>query len=171
MRKTFRMICDNYDRWRRWDGPTRESCIRKMERVCARMAVEECKVNGINQTFTDRRFRDRYSAICSRVLSNLDPFGSVNSLYLIDGLIDGNIDPCAVADMGSGDLCPAANEAERAMILLRRTQKPQMKCSREHKCKRCGKTETTFRDYQARAGDEGSTVSIKCIHCNNVWRM
>lgn len=37
-------------------------------------------------------------------------------------------------------------------------------------CGKCKKKECTFYELQTRAGDEASTIFIRCINCGNSWR-
>lgn len=173
MRTHFDNICSQYPPWFQQPLEKRETLARRMERNCFEVVINESQRDGIDRLFTEKKFVDRYSSICSRVLANLNISGSVgnSSEYLLDGLISGSVDAYKVAEMDSYDLCPDASRIEREEIALRRKQKATEKVSRAHTCKKCGGNETIFLEYQARAADEGSSHSIKCVNCEFVWRM
>jgi DNA-directed RNA polymerase subunit M/transcription elongation factor TFIIS len=38
-------------------------------------------------------------------------------------------------------------------------------------CGKCKKNRCTFYEKQIRSGDEGMTIFIRCLNCNNRWRM
>ncbi len=170
IRCRFAIICDRYPRWAALPVNDRERLVRHIERSCFTLAVNECTIAGINRVFTEARFVARYSAICSKVLANLDTTGSVGSTYLIDRIITGTVDPLTVADMGSIDLCPAASKEEREMIERRQGAKTELKVSRAYTCSKCHGNETIPIKYQSRAADEDSSTSIKCVTCGNRWR-
>lgn len=166
----FEEICAKHIGWDIMAQIDRETLIRRMERSCFKATVTSCTLDGVDRLFTDKRFVQRYCANCSRVMANLDPTSSVGSLYLLDHILRGDIDPYNVADLVSKDLCPDASKAEREEIALRMTVKTPMKVSRAYKCRKCGGQETVFIEFQARSADEASTKSIKCVGCEYVWR-
>lgn len=170
IRLAFDAICMTHPAWAELPYDTREMYLRRMERSCFNVTVHSCILEGINRLFTDKKFIQRYSTICSRVMANLDPAGSVGSNKLIPKLLAGEIDPYKIAELTSKDLCPEASKAERDDIELRQKQKSQGKVSRAYTCRKCGGQETIPIEYQARALDEGSSYSIKCVNCEFVWR-
>jgi len=91
--------------------------------------------------------------------------------YLLDNIIAGKISPADVAFMSSAELNPQANESQRQEVELRLTQKINRKISRAHVCRKCHANETIGIEYQSRANDELSSVSIKCVNCDHVWRL
>ncbi len=166
----FREVCEKAPCWHELPYERRAAIIRRAERNCFEVAINECQAAGINRTFTEPRFIERYSSVCYKVLSNLDIAGPVSSSYLIEGLIAGTIDPYTVAEQSSATLCPAANEQERATIERRQNQVAAVKVSRLYTCSKCGANETIPIKYQGRAADEDCSISIRCVHCSFVWR-
>ena len=173
MLRRFEDVCRRCERWRGLPSETQSTLIRRMERNCFEVAIDICRREKINRTFTEKRFLERYSGACSRVLSNLDVIASgatPSSTYLIDGLINGTIDAYHVAEMTVAELNPASDQGIRDTIALRLQQKAINKVSRAFRCGRCGENSTVFVKYQARAADEDDTKSIKCVACGHVWR-
>lgn len=170
IRKTFMDICAQCPKWTTVDAARRDTLVRHMERSCFEVTIKSCTARGVDRLFSDARFLDCYSQNCARVLSNLDAGGSVGSDYLIKELLDGRVDAYDVATLYSTELCPNASVAERKEIELRRAQKVERKVSRIYTCHKCGDNRTVMIEYQARAADEASTWSIKCITCDYVWR-
>jgi DNA-directed RNA polymerase subunit M/transcription elongation factor TFIIS len=162
--------CANYPAWETTDKERRESIVRRIERNCFATAIHESKIDGVNRSFHDKKFVDRYSAICFKVLANIDAKSCVGSTYLIDELINGNIDECVVAELPSVALCPEASASEREEIRIRSEQKIVQKVSTAYVCYKCKENKTVFLEYQSRAADECSTKSIKCVNCGYVWR-
>ena len=170
MRARFNEVCSKYSGWVKLSAEKQETIVRRMERNCFEVTINSCITDGIDRLFTEKKFVDRYSVNCSRVLSNLDTDGSVGSTYLIENVIKGIVDPYVIAELNSKDLCPEASRAEREEIELRQNQKVHNKVSHAYTCRKCGGKETLPIEYQGRASDEASNLSIKCIQCEYVWR-
>lgn len=75
-----------------------------------------------------------------------------------------------LSEMTADELHPEVNEELKKEIKIRQEQKSISKVSRTYYCRKCKNNETIIVEYQARAADECSSQSIKCIHCGFVWR-
>lgn len=170
IRDRIDLICAQYTPWTLLDPIWRATLVRRLERGCFEVVIAESISDGINRLFTERKFVDRYSAICGRVMANLDVTGSVGSSHTIDLLLANSIDPHDVATMSSFTLCPQSSNTIRREISIRQNQKVIEKVSRAHHCYKCGGNETIPLEYQSRAADESSSYSIKCVICGYVWR-
>ena len=171
MRAAFAEACSHHPAWATVPAEQRETLIRRIERNCLEVTIASCVRDGIDRLYTEKKFVDRYSAECSRVIANLDPDSSVGSPQLLDKLIAEEINPHTIAKMSSYELCPEASRALREDIELRQKQKSLNKVSRAHTCRKCKNNETIKMEYQGRAADESNSHSIKCVHCEYVWRM
>lgn len=160
--------CEKYPPWSILKQDKKDTLIRRMERNCFEVTINQCIIDGIDRLFTNRKFVERYSSICFRVSSNL-----TNSKFLMDGLIAGKVDPYKIAEMTSCDLCPEASIQERKTIEVRQKQKIPMKVSHAYICSKCKGNETVYIEYQSRAADEASSKSVRCIQegCGWVWRI
>lgn len=170
MRDTFEQVCLSNPEWLELAAQKRDAFVRRIERSCFEVTINSCIEDGIDRLFGEKKFVERYSSNCSRVMSNLYKEGSVGGNYLIGCLISGKIDPYNIASLPPRDLCPAASATERAEIELRQNQKFVNKVSRAYICRKCNGNETIPIEFQARSSDEGSTYSIKCVNCEFVWR-
>lgn len=173
IRQVIAEVCEKYAPWMQQDQPTREYLVVNLEKGCLNLAYYQCKNNKIPPAFDSRKpwFTERYSAVCSKLIANLDTHGSVGSSHLIDKLIAGEIRPMAVAEMTSKDMCPEASARERAEIEARLHIKTEIKVSRSYVCRKCNANETELRKYQSRAADEDNTISARCINCGNSWQI
>ncbi len=169
MRVQFDRICGAHGTWAGIKDEDRSTLIRRMERNCFEVTIESCRQDGIDRLFREKKFVNRYSMICGRVLANLDPAGPVTDTNLLDRILSGEIDPYHVAEMSSFELCPQSSKQERHDIHTRQKQKAKKKYSRAHICCKCGGNKTSVREGQTRASDEASTHSIKCKNCSHVW--
>jgi DNA-directed RNA polymerase subunit M/transcription elongation factor TFIIS len=168
IRGLFEEVLNEYPRWANLPKETRDTFIRRMERSCFEVTINTCITDGIDRLFTDKKFVERYSTTYYNLLQNLD-VKSVGS-YLVDGIIDGKFDAYTVADLTNEQMCPSASADLRAEIELRQKQQTKGKVSRAYTCRKCGCNETVYIEFQGRAADEASSLSIKCISCENVWR-
>ena len=171
VRVVLETACANHPLWKNLTADNKETIVRRIERNCFEVTLASCTDDGINRLFTEKKFVERYSTNCNRVIVNIDILSDVGSPYLLDGIIQGKIDPYKVAELESKDLCPDASKFERDEITIRQGQKTELKVSTKYTCRKCLNSETTHREYQGRASDEASSLSIKCIHCENVWRI
>lgn len=171
MRDVLAIACANHPAWADVTDVNKEAIVRRIERNCFEVTLVSCTADGIDRLFTEKKFVERYSINCNRVIVNIDVTSDVTSPYLLDNIIAGNIDSYKVAELESKDLCPDASKVERDEIAVRQCQKADIKVSTKYTCYKCKNNETTQLEYQSRASDESSTLSIKCIHCEYVWRM
>lgn len=170
MREYFESVCATHDGWAQKPKDYRDTIVRRMERGCFEKTIDSCIRDGVDRRWKEKRFKERYSTECYYVLSNLNLVGLASSHYLLDQILQGNIDPSHVAKMSSYDLCPDASQAERDEIDLRRNIKVDIKVSRAYTCAKCGKNETSIRKFQGHASDEDNSLSIKCMGCGHIWR-
>jgi len=165
MLDAFTAVCEKYGEWKAVPQKIRASLIRRMERSCFEYTINTCIIDGIDRLFSESKFVQRYSMNCYRILTNIN-----NNPALIKKIIDGSVVTRKIAELTNYELHPEASEKERAEIKLRQQQKIQSKVSRAYWCKKCEKNETISIEYQAAALDEGTSYSIKCVHCEYVWR-
>lgn len=170
MKDLFHEVCETHKEWKKLPYNLREEKVRRMERSCVRATVEYCESRKITCSFVNNFFVNKYSEYCYLMLANLEKTSPVGSNYFIKNLISNEINPYNVAKLTSIDLCPDASKKIRDDIEERSNQKFDMKVSTTHTCRKCKNNKTIRMEYQARAGDEASSFSIKCINCGHVWR-
>lgn len=156
--------------WAAIDPARRAKICTLIERGCHNRNVEECSRDGIDCKYSDTKFQQRYSAICSRVISNLMPHGVVNSTYLLQQVIAGEVVFNRIAYMESEEMCPAAGKAVRDDLEKRKQQKPVVKFSTARQCNRCGARKTSVAEYCGGGLDEAMKLSIQCLVCEKTWR-
>lgn len=171
MKKLFLEACEKNTQWAQLPLEKRESIIRKIERNCYNGAVAACINDGIDRNFkTGKVFVERYQTNCYKILSNLDIDSSVNSDYLLNSIINEKIDLNNIIELDSYGLCPEASQETRNEINLRKQQKIEQKVSYRYICRKCGHNESIPLEYAPRAADEATSISWKCVKCENTWR-
>jgi len=159
-----------YDGWAELSYEEQMAVIRRIERGCYNKVINQCAACGILCAWTERKFAERYSAECYRIVVNLDPKSSVGSTYLGESILKGAIDANELSNMSNYELNPSCSAAERDEISLRNEQKVEQKVSKAYTCAKCGGKETTMKKYQGRAADEDVNISIRCVNCGAIWR-
>lgn len=168
LRTAFTQCCIG-EEWDKIDEVKQTALVRQMERNCFEVVINDCIQDGIDRIFTDKKFVDRYSAICSRVMSNIK-LSSNTPDCIIRRLMNNELDPYKIAEYSSIELYPSATTDLRDNIQKRSEQKTPDKVSRAHTCYKCGENRTIYQGYQARSADEGESKSILCVGCGYVWR-
>lgn len=168
--QAMKTACSVHMDWAKLPDERKNTIIKLLERECFNKTVDYAIKEGVDRRFIDKQFREKYSLECSRVISNLDP-KFCGSSYLIQKLILGEIKPEDVAHMPTHELCPEANKKLRDEIDLRQKQKIERKVCTSYVCRKCKGNQTVKIEYQARAADEASTLSVKCLLCEYVWRI
>jgi DNA-directed RNA polymerase subunit M/transcription elongation factor TFIIS len=161
---------EHYPGWAEQTAENRVAIARRIERSCYNKVIDQCAAVGVTCAWNERRFTDRYSAECYRIIINIDPTSSIGSKYLGELILAGKIDLNSISNMTNYELNPESSKAERDEINLRNEQKVEIKVSKTNRCAKCGGRETTMIPYQGRAADEDVNISVKCINCNAVWR-
>lgn len=159
--------------WNDLSEDAQNEILSEIERGCYNEAIALAEESGIYCNFDNPAFISQYSLICHRVGAHLDASSLVGITPVLGRILSGELDPVSVARLKSVELYPDASAKLRDDIETRLRQDITPKTSSRYKCKKCGGTETSVREYQSRAGDEASTTSIKCIRegCGHTWRV
>ena len=159
--------------WTDLSDDAKNEILSEIERGCYNKAIESAEESGIYCNFDNPAFVSQYSLVCHRVGAHLDATSAVGPTPVLERILSGEILPASIAGMKSVELYPEASAKLRDDIETRLRQDITPKTSSRYKCKKCGGTETSVREYQSRAGDEASTTSVKCMRegCGHTWRI
>jgi DNA-directed RNA polymerase subunit M/transcription elongation factor TFIIS len=146
------------------------SIVRRIERSCYNAAIHTCEKDHKDRTWDDPVFVARYSALCYKVLANLDNNSTVGSNYLGDMISTNDIDPRAVGELSSATLYPEGSVHERNIIAVRREQKVQEKFSEKYKCSKCYARKCVWFGVQTRGLDEPEDKHCRCLECGHQWK-
>lgn len=139
--------------------------IISMEKSCYGKTIQKSNEDMIYINWDNPKFIYLYQLITSRITKNLDSSSEVNSTYLIDNIIEKNIDVDNVANMSSEELSPGKIINIKQTLELRRNQKLNYKTSSLYTCKNCKSKCCTVRTQQMRSLDEGYTLILNCTIC------
>lgn len=165
-------ICWAYWPWFETPIERQMELVRQIEESCFNAAVADARLSGIQIDFGNKKFVERYSAVCSKVISSIDVLVGYKTDYTISRILSGEFRAADVGTMTSYELYPAASELERAEINIRLEQEPEKKTTKRYTCRKCGGNSAEFREYQALRADESNSHSLKCTNpgCGHVWR-
>lgn len=123
----------------------------------------------IYQSWDNEKFEYLYYLTCNKITKNLDPESEVNSDYLINLIINNQIDIKNIGSMTSENLCPDKSQNIKENLNKRNNQTIKLKTSTLYTCKNCSRKEVSIREYQGRSLDEGSNLSLTCQFCGYNW--
>jgi transcription elongation factor S-II len=117
-----------------------------------------------------------YTTTARKILGNLDPSGHVKNPTLLPRLLSGDIQPEYLATMTHAQMWPEKWTGFIDGELNRRDRWVIVKKDDEHhsdafKCGKCKKSKVTYYSMQTRSGDEPMTNFIRCVNCDNRWRV
>lgn len=163
IRNSLQGLLKTYNNFKSLDDSIQETIIRRLEKGCFEVTINEAQLRNIRRTFENRDFVDIYSSVCYKLMANMDS--------LIDTIVSTKISKIYdIPHMNSFDMNPKATELERKELEIRLSQKVAPKVSKLYKCYKCGKNETISLEYQGKGGDEACSYSIKCVNCEYIWR-
>lgn len=140
-----------------------------IEMSCYLHAIEIAEYELLIPDFNCAQFEQLYRTRVTRITKNLDINSEVGDDYLVNKIIDRDIDISTISKLTPEELSPAKNTRLLEELNARRTQKMSVKVSTLYRCRQCGKNETTVRSVQMRSLDEGETLVISCIFCSYKW--
>lgn len=148
--------------------------VRKIERSCYNRAVAECKRDGEDRFWENELFLNRYSVICNKIMSNMDPTNSVNKdtpnpHFLLQNILNNKINLDTISELTSYELNPQCNESEITTINKRKQIKIDKKVSYLKICSSCHEKKSTYQEFQARSSDEPSNFKYECTNCKHTW--
>lgn len=123
----------------------------------------------IYQSWDNEKFEYLYYLTCNKVTKNLDPDSEVNSEYLINLILNNEIDITQIGSMTSEDLCPDKSINIKENLNLRNNQEIKVKTSTLYTCRNCNHKEVTIKSVQIRALDESASLSLTCQFCKFNW--
>ena len=148
---------------------TKEYIVRNLERGCLNRAIEKARVYNIRGVWSNENFTNLYHSICYKVSSNLDKNSAVNSCYIRDKILDKTYKISEIPNLTSIDLCPQKYEKITQKINKRINLEQKKKYSELYRCRKCKLNQTTTERRYNRSLDEGTNLTIHCIHCGYSW--
>ena len=146
-----------------------DTIIIDIELSCYNSCIKQSNKLLIYINWKNTKFNYLYQLYCNKITKNLDSDSEVGENYLIDKVVNGEIDLKNIADMTSDKLCPTKSENIKQNLILRNSQKLNYKTSTLYTCRNCGKKEVIIRMVQIKSCDEGQSIGLKCVFCAYNW--
>jgi DNA-directed RNA polymerase subunit M/transcription elongation factor TFIIS len=170
----FASACENYEAWNELPIEIQNTKLKQIERSCYNRTVLECKLHGEDRFWENPLFTNKYSIICSKIMSNLDITSIVNvnqsdPSYTISAIINDNISLDTISNLTSYELNPQCSETLVKEISERKLIKLEEKFSERKECPSCHARKTKFTEVQTRSGDEPASIKYTCLNCSKEW--
>jgi DNA-directed RNA polymerase subunit M/transcription elongation factor TFIIS len=162
-------IFQNNKEFKKKSKKSQNNIIIDIELSCYNSTVNRSNELLIYINWDNTKFIYLYQLFCNKITKNLDILSEVGENYLIDKILNDEIDIKNIADMQSDKLCPAKSENIKQKLILRNSQKLNYKTSTLYTCKNCGKKEVIIRMVQIKSCDEGQSIGLKCVFCAYNW--
>jgi DNA-directed RNA polymerase subunit M/transcription elongation factor TFIIS len=140
-----------------------------IEKSCYDATIKKSNELLIYISWENTKFNYQYQLFCNKITKNLDCESEVNSEYLINKIINNEINISNIANMTSDTLCPDKSDLIKQSIQIRNAQKLNYKTSSLYQCRNCKKRSVTIKTVQLRSLDEGNSLSLTCMFCNFTW--
>jgi DNA-directed RNA polymerase subunit M/transcription elongation factor TFIIS len=143
--------------------------IECIENSCLNESLRKSKEYNIICIWTNAHFINVYHSICYNIVANIDVNSEIKSDYLINKIINNEIDINTIANLTGKELCPEKYKTISKKINERFNTEQVIKYSELFFCKKCKRNQTTTERVQNRSNDEGSSFHVTCLFCNNKW--
>jgi DNA-directed RNA polymerase subunit M/transcription elongation factor TFIIS len=108
------------------------------------------------------------------IFTNIDPKCCIKNTYLLDKILDRSIPIEEIPEMTPQKIFPehwkALQDKQKAQDEFLYLKKPEA-ATDEFKCSKCKQRKCTYYELQTRSIDEPMTKFIRCLVCENRWRM
>lgn len=162
-------ICEENTKFKDIIKKRQDNIIIEIEKSLYNATIKKSNEQMIYINWDNSNFTYQYQLLCNKITKNLDINSEVNSSYLMDTIIDNNIDISTIAEWTSDKLCPEKSDKIKQNIQARNSQKLNYKTSSLYTCKNCRKKSVTLHEYQGRSLDEGTNLSAECTFCKFKW--
>jgi DNA-directed RNA polymerase subunit M/transcription elongation factor TFIIS len=147
----------------------KECIIKYLERGCLNRAIESAKIYNIRCIWSNEKFVNLYHSICYKIAVNIDTNSCIKSDYILNKILNDDVDPLKIANMSSKDLCPKKYEKIEEKMQKRNNLERKIKFSEMYTCRKCKRKQTTTERCYNRSLDEGVNLTIRCLFCGNSW--
>lgn len=162
-------ILQKHKEFKKKSREEQDNIILNIELSCYNSCIKHSNELLIYINWGNPKFNYLYQLFCNKITKNLDNESEVGEKYLINKVINGDIDIKNIAEMTSDKLCPTKSENIKQNLILRNSQKLNYKTSTLYTCSNCGKKEVIIRMVQIKSCDEGQSIGLKCVFCGYNW--
>lgn len=162
-------ILENHINFKNISKDKQDNIIITIEKSCYNTTIDKSNELLIYINWDNSKFTYLYQLFCNKITKNLDSESEVNNSYLINAIINDEIDLKNIANLPSDKLCPEKSDIIKQNLTMRKSQKLNYKTSSLYTCRNCGKKSVTIREYISRSLDEATSLSLTCVFCGYGW--
>jgi len=162
-------LLEEHKDFKKKDKNIQDEIIINIELSCYNTTVKKSNELLIYISWNNTKFTYLYQLFCNKITKNIDINSEVNDNYLVNKIINDEINILTIAELHSDELCPIKSNNIKQNLKLRNSQKLNYKTSTLYSCRNCKKRKVQIREYQGRSLDEGSNLSLTCVFCNFHW--
>lgn len=150
-----------------------EDSAKDLEKGIYNWCIQYAKDHYIAKTWDNPIFFNLYREKSRSVITNLDPTSYVQNTRLLQRLQNKEFLPHDIPFMDPPSLNP---ELWREVVDLKTKRDEnfmdkETPMTSEFRCGRCKSRECVYREMQTRSADESSTIFVRCLNCNNSWKI
>lgn len=155
-------------------GNLNEADSRDLERGIYNWCIAYANSHDIVKNWSNPVFVQLYSDKVRSVIGNLDGTSYIGNTRLADRLADKEFMPREVAFMKPDNMYP---EMWRDLLDIKLKRDQQIgentltAMTDQFRCGRCKKRECIYFEKQLASADEPTTIFVRCINCNNSWKI
>lgn len=169
-------LLEQYECFKLLDNDKKQNIIIEIEVSCYNYVLFKSKELKYIVDWNNTQFEYLYRTIISKITKHLDKESEVHKnlmdtdkYYLYYNIMNNNIPIPSIPYLNSYQLCPAKSEKINQQLKTRIAQKINYKTSTFYTCRNCKKKEVKMIEYQGRALDENSNLSLTCVYCGYHW--
>ena len=166
---SFEVVLQQYPFFSSLPVNIRIRILRDIERGCFNEAIEKAEGHEVYANWNNLSFTGIYHDICYNLLTNLDVQSDVGSMYLIDQVRTGKLEPKSLAHMSCYDMCPDKYIQIKQKINEMMNAEIDKNYTKMYRCRICKENKCTVEKRFNRSFDEGINQTITCCTCGHSW--
>lgn len=152
-----------------FDYNKQSNIISQIEKSCYEKACDDMLELEQEPDWENQMFINIYNYICGNLFENIDPESEINSTYLLEKILNQDIDLENIGYMKSDELCPEKSKEIKRKIKEQACIKYSTKTSTMYRCGKCKKNECVLERMQTRSLDELTNHRATCVFCKHTW--
>lgn len=145
--------------------------IRVIEQGCYEKACEQILNFEQDADWKNLMFVKIYNYICGNLFQNIDPNSEIRSEYLINKILNNEVELTKLGIMSSDDMCPEKSIEIKKKIQKRANIKFSKKICTQDTCHKCKRKEYVVERMHTRGLDESDEHRATCTFCQHTWRI
>ncbi len=146
----------------------------KIEESIYNYTIHKTYNQNISPNWNNKILKRIYMNKCMTIYNNLNKDSYVKNDYLLDKILNGDVDPKNIADLTPQQLHPD-NWSDLIDKKIAKDEfiyaKKVMNWTDEYKCSKCHERNCSYMELNTRSIDEPSITYMSCLNCGHKWKM